>query len=140
MATLEAVTALRINPRLGDFARTMRKEPTPGEQALWLELRASRLAGLKFRRQSVIGNRIVDFVCPAIGLIVEVDGDTHDVAIDAAGDARLGERGYTVLRFTNADVARNRAGVLEAILTAAAACPARFTHPPAPSLEREGEL
>ncbi|WP_380926545.1 endonuclease domain-containing protein [Sphingomonas arantia] len=117
----------------------MRKEPTPFEEALWLQLRGSRLAGLKFRRQTVIGSVIVDFFCPAIGLVVEVDGDTHDAAVDSARDTWLGERGFTVLRFSNADVGRNLNGVLEAIVLAAGACRARFTHPPAPSLEREGE-
>lgn len=117
----------------------MRKEPTPFEHALWLQLRASRLAGLKFRRQTVIGGVIVDFFCPAIGLIVEVDGDTHDDAADARRDAWLVERGFMVLRFANADIGRNMTGVLEVIVAGAALCHARFTHPPAPSLEREGE-
>ncbi|HEV2078599.1 MAG TPA: DUF559 domain-containing protein [Allosphingosinicella sp.] len=132
--------ALRINPGLGAFANQMRKEPTPFEQALWTRLRASGLEGLKFRRQTVIGRCIVDFFCPSIGLVVEVDGDTHDAAADEKRDASLRAKGFHILRFTNAEVGGNIDGVLQTILSTTAALPPRFTHPPAPSLEREGGL
>ncbi len=130
--------ALRIDARLGEFARTMRKLPTPFEQALWNRLRAARLDGLKFRRQTVIDHAIVDFFLPSLGLIVEVDGDTHDIDRDGRRDAKLRGQGFTVLRFTNAEVGGNIDGVLETILLTAQALSPRFTRPPAPSLEREG--
>jgi very-short-patch-repair endonuclease len=130
--------ALRINPRLGQFAAGMRKEPTPFEQALWARLRSSQLGGLKFRRQTVIGTVIVDFFCPSIGLVVEIDGDTHDPVADARRDNGLNARGFSVLRFTNADVGGNIDGVLQTILMKAGTLPPRFTHPSIPSLEREG--
>jgi len=57
----------------------MRREPTPFENAVWQRLRASQLGGFKFRRQTVIGSFICDFFCPAKGLIIEIDGDTHDL-------------------------------------------------------------
>jgi very-short-patch-repair endonuclease len=115
----------------------MRREPTPLEAKLWQRLKSSQLGGLKFRRQIVLEPYIVDFFSPAIGLIVEVDGDTHDSAADSKRDQQLADRGFTAIRFTNAEVGNNIDGVLEAILIKAQSMPARFTHPN-PSLEREG--
>jgi len=133
------VIALRINPRLGVFAQHMRREPTPFENAVWQRLRASQLGGFKFRRQTVIGSFICDFFCPAKGLIIEIDGDTHDLETDRHRDGILAGKGFEVLRFTNADVKENLEGVLSRILERAEARTPRFTHPPTPSLEREGE-
>jgi very-short-patch-repair endonuclease len=131
--------ALRVNPRLGTFARQMRSEPSPIETMLWQRLRSSQLGGLKFRRQMVVEPYVCDFFCPAVGLVVEVDGNSHDAIADRARDAAIAQKGFRTLRFTNGEVASNIEGVLEAILATARSMPARFTHPPTPSLEREGE-
>jgi len=130
--------ALRIDPKLGERARQMRKAQTPSEQKLWLHLRNSQLEGYKFRRQTVMESFICDFFCPSKGLIVEVDGETHDATADARRDDYLAERGFTTLRFTNAEVGKNMEGVLETILEKLRSLPERFTHP-RPSLEREGK-
>ncbi|MBA4047721.1 MAG: hypothetical protein C0476_04180 [Sphingomonas sp.] len=94
----------------------MRDNPTEPEKLLWRHLSNTQLGGLKFRRQSVIGTRIVDFFCPSIGLIVEVDGDTHDPDVDRARDYAARAIGFATLRVTNAEVMANIDGVLEAIL------------------------
>ena len=94
----------------------MRSEPTGPEKWLWRHLSHSQLGGFKFRRQAAIPPFIVDFFCPAKGLIVEVDGDTHVAAADARRDAIMVERGFTTIRFTNADVIDNIDGVLIALL------------------------
>lgn len=123
----------------------MRAEPTPMENRLWQSLRASRLAGLKFSRQIVLGGFICDFVCRNLRLVIEIDGDTHDRAKDADRDHLLGRMGYDVVRFTNADVMGNLDGVLAVIVEAARGRPTKLdiirgeTHPPTPSLGREGE-
>ncbi|MCC6986377.1 MAG: DUF559 domain-containing protein [Anaerolineales bacterium] len=41
-------------------------------------MRANKL-GVHFRRQQVIQGFIVDFYCHRAGLVVEVDGDIHDL-------------------------------------------------------------
>lgn len=117
----------------------MRSQPTPFEYTLWDRLKSSQLGGFKFRRQIVIEPYIVDFLCSSIALVIEVDGDTHDPAADAIRDANLKKRGFTVIRFTNGEVRDNIDGVLEVILNKARSMPGRFTHPPTPSLKREGE-
>ncbi|MFV8358363.1 DUF559 domain-containing protein, partial [Flavobacterium sp. XS1P32] len=58
-------------------AKEMRKEPTFTEAMLWDAVRNKKLDG-KFRRQHLIGNYIVDFVCLESRLVVEVDGDYHN--------------------------------------------------------------
>jgi very-short-patch-repair endonuclease len=95
----------------------MRNDPTEPEKRLWRAISNRRL-GLKFRRQAVIPPYIVDFLCPALKLIIEVDGDTHDPQRDAARDRKLGAGGYLVVRFTNDDVMSNIDGVAEAIVIA----------------------
>jgi very-short-patch-repair endonuclease len=130
-------------------ARTMRNHPTQPEKRLWMALRDSRLDGCKFRRQDVIGRRIVDFFCPARGLVIEVDGNTHDAEIDAQRDARmLSDFGFATLRFSNADVMGNLDECLTRLQIALDAAPERWVgrkatkarhHPPAPSFEEEGE-
>ena len=92
-------------------ARRLRNVSTPFEALLWRRIKRSQL-GAKFRRQHVIDNCIVDFFCPAKGLIVEIDGDTHDPCKDAVRDRRHGRLGFATLRFTNAEVGKNMDGVL----------------------------
>ena len=91
-------------------ATEMRRNPTEPEKRLWRYLSNSQLEGQKFRRQSVIGNYIADFACPAASLIVEVDGDTHDDAKDRLRDDKLAEFGFRVIRVTNHDVMTNMDG------------------------------
>lgn len=81
---------------------------TPAEQALWFELRRVRVPGTHFRRQAVIGPFVVDFVCHAANLVIEIDGGAHNAPDAAARDVErqhwIDGRGYRVLRFSNAEV------------------------------------
>ena len=88
-------------------ARENRKNPTPAETILWDCLRNNRL-GIKFLRQHVIGDYIVDFVSRQEGLIIEIDGGYHSEPRQQIDD-RLREKdleqmGYHVIRFTNEEV------------------------------------
>ena len=110
---------------LAKRAAAMRRDPTEPEKRLWRHLSNRRLGGFKFRRQAVIGARIVDFFCPAIGLIVEVDGDTHDPVADQRRDAEAAVDGWVTVRVSNLDVMANCDGVLAQILDVACASPLR---------------
>ena len=97
-------------------ARRMRHAPTEAESLLWRQLRAGRLADYKFKRQKPIGNFIVDFVCFAQKLVIEVDGGQHvDAASDEARTRYFGEHGFIVLRFWNDDVLLRTDAVLSTI-------------------------
>ena len=107
---------------------------TRAETLLWRHLKADRLAGIGFRRQSPMGNYIADFVAHSCKLVVEVDGESHDfesrIRHDAKRDEWFASRGYRVLRFVNDDVMKNLEGVVLSILEAAEqAAPLSLTLP-----------
>ena len=121
-----------------DFQRTrakqLRRAMTRAETLLWRHLKADRLAGLNFRRQTPIGNYIADFVAHSCKLIVELDGESHNfeerIRRDQQRDRWLASRGYRVLRFTNEDVLKNLEGVALVIAEAAEqAAPLSLTLP-----------
>ena len=95
----------------------MRTEPTEGEAVLWERLRDRRLANHRFRRQHPIDRLVVDFCCPSVRLIVEVDGGIHAAQRepDKARERLLGELGFKVVRFTNEQVLQQTEWVLERI-------------------------
>jgi len=103
----------RLTPR----ARELRRQQTPGEHALWRQLRGRKFSGYKFRRQQPLGYYIVDFVCFSERLIVELDGWQHADAAeyDAQRDAWLEQAGFRVLRFWNDEWETRQEAVLEAI-------------------------
>src|SRR3546814_15928713 len=98
----------------------MRSTQTPAERRLWSILRAGRLNGVKFTRQVLIGNFIVDFASRSERLAIDVDGDTHatQVDYDLRRTAWLEAAGYHVLRFTTAAVMANLEGVATLICRA----------------------
>ncbi|MBU6165767.1 MAG: DUF559 domain-containing protein [Alphaproteobacteria bacterium] len=109
----------------------MRVNATPAERRLWTMLSGSKLGGLKFRRQAVIGPFIVDFLCPTLALVVEADGDSHDdPARDACRDSALGRLGYTVLHFANWQVLEQGDMVALAILDTASRLKVRWENGP----------
>ncbi len=97
-------------------ARRLRRDSTDAERKLWNRLRARSIGEAKFVRQEAIGPYVVDFVCRAQRLVIEVDGGQHATdKRDAARTAGLVARRYRVLRFWNNEVLGNIDGVLEVI-------------------------
>ena len=84
---------------------------------MWSIIRAKRLAGLKFRRQHVIGSYIADFVCLPAKLVIEIDGDTHGSDEAQLRDAKRADDiervGFRVIRFWNDYVLNDADGGLE---------------------------
>ncbi|MGH8060950.1 MAG: endonuclease domain-containing protein [Pseudoxanthomonas sp.] len=101
-------------------ARNLRNAGTDAERRLWQHLRLKQLDGCKFRRQVPVAGYIVDFLCPEMKLIVELDGGQHieRAAYDARRTRILEAEGYRVLRYWNDDVLVRTTGVLEDILRA----------------------
>jgi very-short-patch-repair endonuclease len=105
--------------KLRTRAKTMRSQPTDAEHRLWQILRAKRFAGYKFRKQVPLDFYIVDFVCFARRLIVELDGGQHaDSITDIHRDAYLKAQGFRVLRIWNDELFTNEEGVMTSILNA----------------------
>jgi very-short-patch-repair endonuclease len=103
-------------------AKAFRRQMTPPEARLWTQLRASRFAGHKFRRQHPIGPYILDFYCPAARLAVEVDGAIHGCEDAQVHDRRrtawLSTRGIRVIRVRAVHVRDELDGVMRYILGA----------------------
>ena len=93
--------------------KELRREMTPTEKILWQELRANKL-GVHFRRQQVIAGFIVDFYCHKAALVIEVDGDIHDLQQeeDARREKVLREMRLRVVRFRNEEVVKNLSAVV----------------------------
>ena len=105
------------NSKLTSRAQELRKNMTKEERRLWYEYLHNY--PLRFRRQVIFGNYILDFYCAAAKLAVELDGSQHyeteGQRYDARRSAFLEQQGIRVLRISNLDVLRNLAGVCQAI-------------------------
>ncbi|MEH2421006.1 MAG: endonuclease domain-containing protein [Nostoc sp.] len=108
---------LPYNPKLVERAKELRKNMTPAEKKLWYKY----LRNFPFRvlRQRPINHFIVDFYCPTLKTVIEVDGDSHFT--DEGQDYDL-ERtnileGYDlkIIRFTNSQVLNHFDSVCEQI-------------------------
>ena len=80
---------------------------TLAESFLWQSLRKNDF-GVRFFRQHIIGDYIVDFVSQTGGLVIEVDGGYHSERQqqedDAVRESELKRMGFCILRFTNEEV------------------------------------
>ena len=94
----------------------MRKNATQTENILWQSIRKN-LTGYHFRRQQIVGNFIVDFVCLEKLLVIEVDGDIHDYQKkeDFERTEFLKQKGFRVIRFRNEEILENLEKVMEKI-------------------------
>jgi len=92
-------------------ARRLRRDMSLPEVVLWQELRRRQWT-MRFRRQHPVGPYVLDFYSPEARLAVEVDGAVHDLPeqarYDERRDAWLRQQGIRVLRFSAAEVLRDR--------------------------------
>jgi len=103
---------------LKDFAQTNKQFPTDAEKLLWEHIRAKQLS-VKFNRQHIIGDYIVDFACIEKKLVIEIDGGYHSeyeqIEKDEFRTQQLRDWGFSVIRFKNEDVLGDISGVLNKI-------------------------
>ena len=112
MPVKNIIPGQRVTKEKLQHAKELRREMTPAEKLLWQEVRAKKL-GVRFRRQQVIQGFIVDFYCHKAALVVEVDGDIHDLQKeeDERREKVLAEMGLRVVQFGNDEVVRNVSAV-----------------------------
>ncbi len=107
------VENLPFNPNLKVLLRDKRKAGILSEVLFWKQVRAKTFHHIDFDRQRIIGNYIVDFYVKTLGLVVEIDGSSHDLKQDY-DDVRqiyLESLGLIVFRITDFDV-RNKLSVV----------------------------
>ena len=90
--------------------RQLRKQEIYSEKLLWKKLKNKQL-GYKFRRQVGISNYVVDFYCPKLKLVIEIDGGTHadddNYMKDKNRQDYIESLGLTVKRYNNSDIKNN---------------------------------
>ena len=100
----------------------LRREPSPVERRFWHLIQPLRINGWHFRKQVELGPYYVDFACLHAGLVIEIDGFSHDNPTarlnDETRDHYLTGRGFHVLRFSNADVLKRPEGVYTVVVSA----------------------
>jgi len=106
---------LPVNHELSGYARRNRKSGNMAEIAFWLQIHKKSFHGLDFDRQKVIGNYIVDFYAKRLGLVVEIDGGSHNEKedYDSLRDDFLEGLGLKVFHTTDYDVLQHVDLVLE---------------------------
>ena len=104
---------------LSAYADYNKSHPTEAETIVWDLLKAKSINGHKFRRQHIIKDYIVDFVCLNKKLVIEIDGQYHlegnQIVKDKSRTEDLQNSGYTVIRFSNEEVIGNTSQVIRDI-------------------------
>lgn len=93
---------LPFNPELKERAKELRKAGNLAEVLFWQQVHQKKFKGYDFDRQKIVGNYIVDFYCANVGVIIEIDGKSHDDKLDydARRDEFLQSLGLMVIRIT----------------------------------------
>ncbi len=108
---------LPYNKDLIKLAKANRKNMTPWEIKLWTQF--LRSYPIKFQRQKVIDNFIVDFYCAKAHLVIELDGGGHYTKEQQESDKKrtkiLEEYDLKVIRICNIDIDNNFYNVCEFI-------------------------
>ena len=118
------------NKKLSSYAKKLRKEMTKEERHLWYDF----LSGypVRFLRQKVIDEYIVDFYCSAARLVIELDGSQHysaeKIEYDRKRTEHLEKLGLRVIRIPNNKIFENFEGVCSYINMAVN----ERTNPPVP--------
>ncbi|APG66382.1 ATP-dependent DNA helicase RecG [Tenacibaculum todarodis] len=101
-----------------ELQKERKQKTTEAERVLWESLKTKKL-DFKFRRQHIVDEFIVDFICISKGLIVEVDGKYHNTKEQQESDDLrteiLQELGFKVIRFKNEEVIGNIEQVINII-------------------------
>jgi very-short-patch-repair endonuclease len=99
--------------------RMLRRNMPEEEVILWSVLKNRQLLGQRFLRQYSIGEYIVDFYCPNLKLVIEVDGKSHlgkqAKEYDETRTEFISFTGIKFLRFTNKEIHQNLSKVITTI-------------------------
>ena len=109
------IKPLSFNPQLKELAREKRKAGILSEVLFWKQVKNKQFHGIDFDRQRIIGNYIVDFYVKTLGLVVEIDGISHEgkIKYDRSREAFLLSEGLKVFRAGDGEVKHDIVTVLE---------------------------
>ena len=99
--------------------RFLRNNMPKAEAVVWTYIKNKQILGQRFLRQYSIGSYVVDFYCPKLRLVVEIDGPSHlinDAAeYDSDRQKTIETLGLHFLRFRNDEVYEGIADVINRI-------------------------
>ena len=97
------------NKELEPNAKKLRKAGVLSEVLFWQAFNNKKLLGFDIDRQVIIGNYIVDFFIPEIGLVVEIDGESHDFKgeYDEQREFYLQSLGLEIIHYKDAEIKKS---------------------------------
>ena len=100
------VDNLPYNSGLIKRANEKRQAGILSEVLFWQQVHKGAFHKIDFDRQRIIGNYIVDFYVKALGLIIEIDGNSHDhkAVYDSQRQIYLEGFGLKLYRISDLDV------------------------------------
>ena len=100
---------LPYNEKLKDRAKALRKAGVLSEVLFWKKIKAKQFFDIKFYRQKIIGNYIVDFYAPQLNLIIEIDGYSHYLKdeYDAKRENYFKELGIRTIHFEDVKIKKD---------------------------------
>jgi len=100
---------LPYNSNLKERTRGMRQARNLSEVLFWQQVTKGGFHNIDFDRQRIIGNYIVDFYAKKLGLVIEIDGSSHDnkVEYDKERELYLVALGLKVYRITVNDILKH---------------------------------
>jgi very-short-patch-repair endonuclease len=106
------------NKLLKERAKDLRKAGNLSEVLFWQTFKDKNKLGFDIDRQVIIGNYIVDFFIPELGLVFEIDGRSHDdkIEYDTERDAFMEDLNLQVVRILDLDVKKNLSSVHQLVL------------------------
>ena len=72
------IELLPKNKDLLSRSRSLRKGYVLSEVVFWKQVRNKKFYQIDFDRQKIIGNYIVDFYIKSLGVVIEIDGSSHN--------------------------------------------------------------
>jgi len=103
------VENLPYNPLLKTLTKEKRKLGILSEVLFWKQVRNRTFHNIDFDRQRIIGNYIVDFYVKTLGLVVEIDGTSHNFKqeYDLERAKFLESLGLKIFKISDWDVKQN---------------------------------
>ena len=101
------------NKKLQDRAKKLRKAGNLSEVLFWKAFKDKKKLGWDIDRQVIIGSYIVDFFIAELGLVIEIDGSSHNdkEEYDKERDAYLRGLGLEVINYLDIDIKKNIYGI-----------------------------
>ena len=106
------------NKLLTNRAKDLRKAGNLSEVIFWQTFKDKKKLGFDFDRQVIIGNYIIDFFIPELGLVFEIDGSSHNEKeeYDAERDNFMQSLNLQVIRISDTDVKKNMESVYQLVV------------------------